>query len=129
MKLSAPWRTVSSSSLILAALVLASTALAVALDYSNFGEQFDKYAYDFLFRLEQPKPWQPNSIILAIDEQTLAKYGGQPGIRAALADGLEKIAPAHPLAVAVDVILAERGTDEAGDRALENAFADTPHLI
>ena len=129
MKLSAPWRTASRSALILAGLVLASTALAVALDYSSFGAQFDKFAYDFLFRLEKPKPWQPSSIILAIDEQTLAKYGGQPGIRTALADGLEKIKPAHPLAVAVDVILAERGSDDAADQALENAFADTPHLI
>jgi len=129
MKLSAQWRTVSRSSLILAGLVLASTALAVALDYSSFGAQFDKFAYDFLFRLEQPPAWKPSSIILAIDEQTLARYGGQPGIRAALADGLEKIAPAHPLAVAVDVILAERGSNEAGDQALENAFADTTRLI
>ena len=129
MKLSAQWRTASSRYFILAVLVFASAALAVALDYTSFGAQFDKYAYDFLFRLEPPRPWQPSSIILAIDEKALAKYGGRNGIRAALADGLEKIAPAHPRAVAVDIILAERGNDEAGDRQLEQAFANTRNLI
>jgi signal transduction histidine kinase len=129
MRLSARWRRDSKAWLILAATVLLSAVVAVALDYSSFGQQFDKFAYDFLFRLEQPKPWQPGSAILAIDEPTLAKYGGRDGIRAALADGLERIAQAHPRAVAVDVILAERGPNEATDQNLENAFADTRNLI
>jgi signal transduction histidine kinase len=129
MKLSAPWRTATRAYPILAALVLASAAVAVVLDYSTFGEQFDKYAYDFLFRLEPPAPWTPSCIILAIDEQTLAKYGGNDGRRAAIADGLEKIAASHPRAVAVDVILDDRGPSEEDDRKLEQAFSDTPHLI
>ena len=58
--MSAQWRTASSRYFILAVLVFASAALAVALDYTSFGAQFDKYAYDFLFRLEQPAPWQPS---------------------------------------------------------------------
>lgn len=129
MKLSAPWRTASKKYLALAALTIVSAALALAIDFTPLGEQQDLNAYDFLFRLERPKPWPPSCIILAIDEKTLRLYGGRSRVRAALADGLEKIAPAHPLAVAVDVILAERGTDEAADRALERAFAATPHLI
>jgi signal transduction histidine kinase len=111
---------------ILAVLVLASAIAALALGWSAFGRQIDQYAYDFLFRLEQPAPWQPSSIILAIDNRTLTKYGGLIGMRAALADGLDRIRPAHPAAVAVDIILPEPG---AADDKLEAAFAQTNNLV
>ncbi|MEP6715556.1 MAG: CHASE2 domain-containing protein, partial [Terriglobia bacterium] len=111
------------------ALVLASAAAGLVLSWVSFGLEFDKYAYDFLFRLEQPKSWQPGSIILAIDERTLSRYGGMTHVRAALADGLEKIRGANPAAVAVDMILAEPGASEAEDRGLEAAFAATPRLV
>src|SRR5580693_4592355 len=79
--------------LILALLALASALIGLAVSWTSFGQQFDKYAYDFLFRLEPPAPWQPSSIILAIDEPTIVKYTYPAGIRAALADGLDKIQP------------------------------------
>src|SRR5215472_4034217 len=128
MKLNAPWRAGNSRSLAMVILPVTAAALAIIIDDLSFGRQFDQYAYDFLYRLEKPHPWAPSSAILAIDEKTLVKYGGQSGIRDALADGLEKIAPAKPLAVAVDIILAEPGSPEADDR-LEQAFARTPNLV
>jgi signal transduction histidine kinase len=118
-----------TSYLILAALVLASALLGLAVSWTSFGQQFDKYAYDFLFRLEPPAPWQPSSIVLAIDQQTLEKYGYPAGIRAALADGLDKIQPAHPAAVAVDVTLTAPGGDPAADAKLEDAFSHTRNLV
>lgn len=115
-----------SAYLALVLLVLASAFLSLRVGWTAFGRQIDEYAYDFLFRLEPPAPWQPSSVILAIDEETLNKYDGLIGMRAALADGLEKIRPAHPAAVAVDLILAEPG--DADDR-LEAAFAGAPGLV
>jgi CHASE2 domain-containing sensor protein len=115
-----------ASYLILAVLVVASAIAALALGWSAFGRQIDQYAYDFLFRLEQPPPWQPSSIILAIDNRTLTEYGGLTGIRAALADGLERIVPAHPVAVVVDIILAE---PQAADDKLEPALARIHNLV
>jgi len=115
-----------ASWIVLALLVVASAIAGVAIGWSAFGRQIDEYAYDFLFRLEQPRPWQPSSIILAIDERTLTKYGGLVGMRAALADGLDRIRPARPAAVAVDLILAEPGM---ADDKLEAAFARTPNLV
>jgi signal transduction histidine kinase len=133
MKLSGRWRSGTSlrfsgfiSYLILATLVLISAVAALVMDWSAFGRQIDQYAYDFLFRLEQPPPWQPSSIVLAIDNRTLTKYGGLLGMRAALADGLDRIQPAHPAAVVVDIILPEGG--DADDR-LEAAFAHTHNLV
>ena len=115
--------------LILALLVLASALIGLAAGWTSFGQQFDKYAYDFLFRLEPPAPWQPSSIILAIDEPTIVKYTYPAGIRAALADGLDKILPAHPAAVAVDVTLSGPGGDPIADAKLAEAFSRTPNLV
>jgi signal transduction histidine kinase len=109
-----------TSYLILAVLVLASALVGLAVSWTSFGQQFDKYAYDFLFRLEPPAPWQPSSIVLAIDNRTLTKFVGLTGIRAALADGLERIASARPTAVVVDIILPE---PQPADDKLEAAFA------
>ncbi len=114
--------------LLLAAVIVASVVLGMALSWTALGRQFDNYAYDFLFRALQPEPWDATSIILAIDEPTLAKYGGNAGIRGALAAGLERILPAKPGAVAVDVVLAENGLPDA-DARLERAFAATPNLV
>jgi signal transduction histidine kinase len=116
-----------TSYLILTALLLASALLSLVLGWSAFGRQLDQYAYDFLFRLEQPAPWQPSSIVLAIDNRTLTEYDGLTGIRAALADGLNRIASAHPAAVVVDIILPE--PQAATDDKLEAAFANTPNLV
>ncbi len=115
--------------LILAGLVLVSALVGLVVSWTSFGQQFDKYAYDFLFRLEPPAPWQPSSIILAIDEQTIAKYGYPEGLRAALADGLDRIQPARPAAVAVDITLGERGGDPVSDASLEQAFSPTRNLV
>ena len=125
MRLNVRWRTTTKYA-ILGALVLASGVAALALSWSAFGRQIDQYAYDFFFRLEQPPPWQPSSIILAIDNRTLTKYGGLIGMRAALADGLNNIRSAHPAAVAVDIILTEPG---AADDKLEAALAHTQNLV
>src|SRR5580658_6271813 len=114
--------------LILALLVLASALVGLAMSWTSFGQQFDKYAYDFLFRLEPPAPWQPTSIILAIDEPTIREYGYPAGIRPALADGLERIQSAHPVAVAVDLTLSGPGGDPIADAKLEDAFSRTRNL-
>jgi signal transduction histidine kinase len=114
---------------VLALLVLASAIAGVVVSWTAFGQQFDKYAYDFLFRLVPPAPWQPTSIILAIDEQTILKYGYPAGLRAALADGLERIQNAHPAAVAVDLTLANTSGDEAADEKLAKAFSRTRNLV
>jgi signal transduction histidine kinase len=100
----------------------AALAAVFVLSLTAFAQAMNDYAYDFLFRLLPPPAWNPDSIILAIDEPTLTKYAGVAGIRNALAAGLERIAPAKPAAVAIDVVLADDspipGTDEALERSL-----------
>ena len=109
-------------------LLLLTFATGMALSWSSFGQQIDNYAYDFLFRLHQPPPWKPESIILAADEESFASLGGLLKVREALAAGLMRIAPVHPRAVAIDFILSEAQSPE-GDLALEQAFGQTQNLI
>ena len=102
--------------------------LGVTLGWTAFGEEINNYAYDFIFRIYQPPPWQTESIILAIDEETFSAYGGLLKLRQELADGLNHIRAAGPRAVAVDVILADNG-DPAADTALEDAFRNAHGLV
>src|SRR5581483_2218598 len=89
-----------------AGLLAAAFAGGVAASYA-FGPQLDNFAYDLILQNDPPKPWPFQSIILAIDEPTLAKCGGISGIRKPLASGMRLVAEAHPKAVAIDVILAD----------------------
>jgi len=107
-------------------LLAAAFVVAVAGSWL-FGSQVDNYAYDHMFRLYQPKPWQPQSALLAIDERTLAACGGLGGIRKPLAQGLRLVAAAAPKAVAVDVLLADEN-DPNVDAALAEALRATPNL-
>jgi signal transduction histidine kinase len=98
----------------------------VWLNSTGLGRQLDDNVYDFFFRHYQPKPWTLSSALLTIDEATLRQFNGIRGERKALAMGLNLIRDAHPLAVAVDIILPEASPD---DEVLEAAFARTPKLV
>ena len=110
------------------ALLTATLFIGIGVSWTAFGKQIDNYAYDFFFRLHQPAPWVPESVILAADEESFSAFGGLLKVRAALARGLETIALVHPRAVAIDFIFTE-AQDPQGDQALEDAFAHTPNLI
>ncbi len=107
----------------------AALLLGVTAGWLPFGQQIDSDAYDFFFRLYRPAPSMPDSIILAADEESFRAFGGMFKQRQALAAGLEAIAPSHPRAVALDVILSEPDSDPAADEALEQAFRQTPNLV
>ncbi|MBV8731076.1 MAG: CHASE2 domain-containing protein [Acidobacteriia bacterium] len=110
------------------ALLAAVFLLSVWASY-RFGAQVDNYSYDAIFRLYEPKPVQPESIILAIDGDTLDSIDrGMENIRPHLARALRLIDAVHPKAVAIDLILTNRrGT--AADVELASAFRQTPGLV
>jgi len=114
------------SSLVYAGLLAA--ALAVGFVGATFFA-LDDTAYDFMMRRFPPRPWQPQSAILAIDEATLSAYGGSAGMRRALADALPIVDEARPRAVVIDVILADKGSDPGVDGRLAKALCETPNLV
>src|ERR1035438_2640600 len=87
---------ISRQSAIYWALLAASFALALTASWTSFGAQIDNDAYDWMFRSYQPPTWTTQSILLAIDEPSLNAYGGVPGLRKPLAEGLRLISPASP---------------------------------
>jgi signal transduction histidine kinase len=117
------WRSVGYVSLLAAAFVVAAW-----VSY-RFGAQIDNYSYDAMFRLYDPPPVETESMILAIDDDTLNSIDrGMDNIRPHLARALRLIDAAGPKAVAIDLILADR-RDATADAALAEAFRATPGLV
>jgi signal transduction histidine kinase len=92
------------------------------------GSRIDNYAYDTLTRLSPPPDGPTKSVVVAIDEETLAAQGGVRRIRPILAGALQQLADVHPKTVALDVILSDKG-DDAEDAQLEAALRNTRNLI
>ncbi|HTM51901.1 MAG TPA: CHASE2 domain-containing protein [Bryobacteraceae bacterium] len=109
-------------------LLAAALVLALALSGTQLFRQIDKDAYDWMFRKYRPPDWDPQSILLAIDEESFRRFGGVARLRSAVAEGLERIAHVAPKAVAVDVVLADPG-DPRDNARLEAAMRRTPNLV
>ena len=92
------------------------------------GSRIDNYAYDTLTRMSAMPGGQTQSIVVAIDEETLGAQGGMRRIRPILTTALEQLATSNPKTVALDVILSDKG-DDTEDTRLEAALHDTRNLI
>src|SRR5580658_10594859 len=115
-------------SAIYPALLAGSFVVALTASWTSFGAQIDSDAYDQMFRLYTPLPWQTESILLAIDQPSLNAYGGISHVRKPLAEALKRISAASPKTVAVDLILVDQ-TDLATDSLLETAMRATRNLV
>jgi CHASE2 domain-containing sensor protein len=121
------WKSTAGYAALLAAAFVVGVGATVI---GNFGDELDNNAYDFMLRRYQPKPWQTESAILAIDEHTLvATPGGMQGIREPLAEALRLVSAARPKTVAVDLTLADSSMDPKIDENLADAMRTTPNLV
>ena len=118
----------SRPSAIYLTLLAGSFIVALTASWTPFGAQIDSDAYDQMFRLYKPRPWQTESILLAIDQPSLNAYGGISHLRKPLAEALEKISAASPKTVAVDLILVDQ-TEPTVDANLEAALRATRNLV
>ena len=97
--------------------------------WTALAARVDHYAYDLMTQMTPLKnAAEPSSVVVAIDEETLRARGGMRNIRPILTQTLEQINSAQPKAVALDVILSDKG-DDAEDARLEAALHDTRNLI
>lgn len=103
-------------------------AIGMLAGWAPFAVRIDHYAYDLMLGRQPEENWTPQSVVVAIDENTLSVRRGMRRIRLILAEALHKIAVAKPKAVAVDVILHDE-EDPAEDFQLEAALRATPNLI
>lgn len=98
-------------------LALLLSLLAIVLVHTDWLWRWDRIFYDGQLRLWQ-RPPPDDIVIVAIDEETLRKFGRWPWSRARHARLLSIISEDQPAAVAFDVIFAEPDLrDPAGDAA------------
>ncbi len=110
-------------------LALAAVAgLGLVASISPLAHRIDNYAADFLFAIHKPPAWQPESIILAMDDATFEHMGGVSFIRREIAQGLQILAAVKPKVVAIDVLLADKG-DDGQNRELAAAFRACGNII
>lgn len=118
----------TTPALIAAGLALAAWLVATGVSFSALAGQFDNNVYDFLFRASAPPRVSAPVALVVFDERTFRERGGVRNLRTTLAEVLEKITPAGPAAVAVDITLADAG-DREEDARLAAAMARTPGLV
>ncbi|MBI4472151.1 MAG: CHASE2 domain-containing protein, partial [Acidobacteria bacterium] len=110
-----------------AASVFGAVAILL-LSYNTYFAQLNYAAYDFTLRLAGPiKPSSP-TIIVAIDEESLARVGAWIWSRDKLARIIERVESGRPRTIAVDVILDER-TNEKDDLALSEAVRKARSVV
>ncbi len=108
-----------------AAVVALCFVAAFAL--STVAQRLDNYAYDLMSARSRPD-WEPQSVVVAIDEQTFEAKGGTRSMRPILSEALDELRAASPSLVAIDIILHDAG-DPDEDARLERSLRATPNLI
>jgi signal transduction histidine kinase len=71
---------------------------------------------------------QEQVVLLAVDDDTVNRYGPLPLNRAVLASALDSVASAKPSVLVVDVLLSER-TQENADTSLADALGRFPRVV
>jgi signal transduction histidine kinase len=108
--------------------VIFALSLSAATIAGWLGAGIDNFAYDWVFRLRGASGAQPETAILAVDEESLTEMGGTRHLRRGLGEALDRVAAAGPKVVAIDLILADLG-DPAENEVLAAAFAKVPRLV
>ena len=109
---------------------LLALILLPALGWNGLVEQGNVSAFDMLLRLSPARPSsaRENVVLLAIDDETVSRYGPLPLNRGLIAEALMRIASAEPKVLVVDVLLSEK-TREADDGRLASAFSRFPKVV
>jgi signal transduction histidine kinase len=111
--------------------VAASVFVAVAILLLSWTTPFsvlNSKLYDFTLRLAGPVPVTSPTVIVAIDDDSLRRFGRWPWTRDKLADLLARVEAAKPLTIAVDVLLDDR-TSTAADYQLAAAIANARAIV
>jgi len=133
----------SGRSLILACGFILTLALCCAsLVRPAFLAHLDGRFFDSLMTDELPPGEYSGPVVVALDDESLARFGRWPWPRTLVAELLTRIAAQQPASVGIDAIFAERelpaaagnspaiaGNLSAGDTALAKALASGPFVL
>ena len=109
---------------------LLALVLLPTLAWNGLVQQGNASAFDMLLRLSPTLlgSARESVVLLAIDDETVSRYGPLPLNRAVVAEALKRIASAEPKVLAVDVLLSEK-TREADDVSLADALSRFPKVV
>jgi signal transduction histidine kinase len=116
------------------ALIVVGGLLALILlpvfAWNGLVEEGNVSAFDMLLRLSPTRADSAREkvVLLAIDDETVSRYGPLPLKRAVIAEALKRISSAKPKVLAVDVLLSER-TQAADDADLSTAIGGFPKVV
>ncbi|HJV36191.1 CHASE2 domain-containing protein [Geomonas sp.] len=132
-------RVIKSWPIYLCGLAVTLVICALSLYRPAWVEHFEGRSYDILITQDASRNDQPRPVVVAIDDQSLARYGRWPWPRELVARLFTAIAKQRPAAVGVDAIFAEPERAETGsltshpetpgDRALAQALAAAPFVL
>jgi adenylate cyclase len=123
-----------TGALSLAAVVLAALWAALVgyrhLDYGSPSalDRIEASLLDLRLQLRGPKTPPPGVAIVSIDDRTAARAGTYPLPRVMLADIIAAIAERQPAAIAVDMLLVDKG-DPKADARVAAALGAAPAAI
>jgi CHASE2 domain-containing sensor protein/signal transduction histidine kinase len=109
------------------AIALLATLLIIATVYNGFTRRFDNLVYD-IASTWRAAPASDRILIIAIDNQSLASVGKWQWNRTVHAALLDRLADAHPAAIAYDVLFTE-SAGPAADAALATAIARSAPVL
>ncbi len=110
-------------------LSLGTTVFALVLLQSGWLTNLNYLAYDYSLQVVQ-RPPSSDIVIVAIDDQSLARMGRWPWSRGLHAQLIDKLTLADSRAVALDLILAEPDrADPEGDKALAQALRRNGRVV
>jgi len=109
---------------------LLALILLPTLAWNGLVQQGNASAFDMLLRLSPTRASlaRESVVLLAIDDETVSRYGPLPLNRAVVAEALKRIASAEPKVLVVDVLLSEK-TREAADASLADALSRFPRVV
>jgi signal transduction histidine kinase len=117
---------------IYVAIIAGCFALALVMGWKGAAQRVNNYAYDWMLDSSPVSAtatrMADESLVVAIDEQTLSARGGMPNIRVIEAQALNEIADAQPAAVALDIILHD-ATREEDDAKVEAALKRIKNVV
>jgi signal transduction histidine kinase/CHASE2 domain-containing sensor protein len=86
------------------------------------------YAQDQMMRTRGDLPEPEDILVVAIDEASIAKLGQFPWKRSLTAQVLDKISPAQPRAIALDILYSEP-TDSIEDKSLTDSIKKAGNVV
>lgn len=104
-------------------------ALGLLLSYTQGLDRFDRFIYDTLSR-HITRPPVENIVIIAIDEESLSRYGQWPWPRNIHGDLIDKLSIGGAKVIGFDIIISEPGRHgQQADSLLSEALARSGRVI